>query len=270
MSDSVKFMKRNLRTVSWESNPGAQTEMLLSVADETLVWGERGSGMTQGLLAWMVTGNPSMCDLHDPARHAYLNDRSYRGLLLVSPYESIKYIYDEALAVWGCFGAKLSTENGSVRFPSGAEIVIRNEGVRLLYLKDGFTRIGIDQLARFPKERRYVRLMAKLRNVRRRQDGSLNTSLPCGILSTTQCVGPGAEWIYERFIAQQKISGILPVQGEMFSDSITGLTRMHIRMGISENPYLRDNQQYRGMMLAQDEMTRRAWMDADWSVSLPD
>jgi hypothetical protein len=50
-------------------------------------------------------------------------------------------------------------------------------------------------------------------------------------------------------------------------DDMSGLRRIFIPMRLKDNPYLRDNQQYYGMLMSQDESTRRMWMLGEWTSS---
>lgn len=261
--ETIKFLKSGGKTVYFESNPGGQTKMLLSQADETLVGSQRGSGMTFGLLAWMIMGDATIKDEKDPARFSFPLDPSYRGLLLVRDY-SVMEKCEVARDMWIPLGARFSASDSTFVFRSGAKIFVRNMETKLRAIPEGLTRIGIDGLTDIPKEKKYLRLMEKLRNVRTDGNGKLKQPLPCRMMATTTCVGPGVDWVFKRFIGLQGAAGIAPAK--MLSDLETGLTRTYIPMFFKENPYLAENRLYIGMMLMQDQELRRAWIDGDWSA----
>lgn len=208
MSETVKFLKRDKKTVYWESVPGVQTKMLLSKADETLAAGQRGSGMTQGLLAWMVMGDLTL-PKDDPAHYSYAADPSYRGLLLLRSYHSINDYCDEMHEMWGPLGAKIIQASSAIRFPSGAKIFVGNTDILI------------------------------------------------------------REWVFKRFVEVKDNNGNVVKPGRMMRPE-SGPTRLYLPMKLSDNPYLRDNRQYVGIMECQDELTRRAWMQGDWSAFLPE
>jgi hypothetical protein len=257
----VQFKKRD-KKVFWESTPGSQTLMLQCKSDEVLAGGERGSGMTQGLLAWFAMGDSGL-PVDDPAHYSYLLDSSFRGLLL-SAYDFS--LTEELLWMFGPLGGRLSEAEGQISFPSGAKILYRDITTSIRKLRGPFTKIGIDRLCDFPKERRYLSLLALLRNSRPSQNGNQVQPLFCQILSTAIPTGPGVDWVRKRFIELKDPEGCPIAPERQALDTYSKLSRTYIHMRIEENPYLRDNQQYRGMMQAQEETLRRAWMNGDWTA----
>src|SRR5581483_9317366 len=76
------------------------------------------------------------------------------------------------------------------------------------------------------------------------------------LMGTTNPDGPGAQWVKSRFIRVYAGGKPVPWNTPM-KDPITGLSRIFIPARLNDNPYLRDDKKYMGMLLAQDEVTRR-------------
>jgi hypothetical protein len=127
-------------------------------------------------------------------------------------------------------------------------------------------------LTQIPQESWYLKLLGSLRNKKQmrvhRVRGEQKTypALRCQILSTTNPDGPGKEWVKKRFVKVAAGNGSMVPWNTPMRDPVSGLLRIFIPMKREDNPYLRDNRQYEGMLLSQDEITRRQWMDGDWDA----
>jgi hypothetical protein len=269
----VRFM-RNDDTAHWTSNKGAQTWTLLCPYDEILIGGRRGGSKSAALIAWFAMGDNSL-DYDDPARYSYLNDPSFRGLVLRKEYQSMVEFVDECRDFFKAFGAKAKDDPTVFEFPSGAKIYTNHLGDKEAYEKyrgQGLTKIGIEELTQIPQESWYLKLLGSLRNkkqVRVHKVRGVQKTFPalrCQILSTTNPDGPGKEWVKKRFVKVPAGNGQLVAWNTPMRDPISGLLRIFIPMRREDNPYLRDNRQYEGMLLSQDEITRRQWMDGDWDA----
>src|SRR5690348_16322690 len=91
----VKIFKPN-GELHWASNPGPQTWALICPYDEMLDGGERGGGKSVELIAWMAMGDEALA-VDDPARISFLNEPTFRGLLLREEYQSMAEFVDEAV-----------------------------------------------------------------------------------------------------------------------------------------------------------------------------
>ena len=85
------------------------------------------------------------------------------------------------------------------------------------------------------------------------------------MLSTTNPDGAGKLWVKNRFVKVYSGGRLIPPNTPM-RDPISDLTRIYIPMRLADNPYLRENRQYEGMLLSQDEVTRKQWMEGDWEA----
>jgi hypothetical protein len=269
----VRFMK-NDDTAHWTSNKGAQTWTLLCPYDEILIGGRRGGSKSAALIAWFAMGDNSL-DYDDPARYSYLNEPSFRGLILRKEYQSMVEFVDECREFFKAFGAKAKDDPTVFEFPSGAKIYTNHLGDKEAYEKyrgQGITKIGIEELTQIPEERWYLKLLGSLRNKKQirvhkvRGEQKTFPPLHCQILSTTNPDGPGRAWVKKRFVKVPAGNGSMVPWNTPMRDQISGLLRIFIPMRREDNPYLRDNKQYEGMLLSQDELTRRQWMDGDWDA----
>jgi hypothetical protein len=275
---------RTGRSVHWTSNIGPQTWLLMCPYDEILVGGRKGGSKSAGLIAWFAMGDPSLSP-DDPARYSYLNEPSFRGLILREEYQALVEFIDEARDFFRPFGVHLADDPAILCFPSGAKIYTNHLGNKDAFEKyrgHGITKIGIEELAQIPDERRYVKLFGSLRSKKqirvwpqeqltqfwkRPCGGHTFPALKCQIMSTTNPDGPGAAWIKRRFIRVLDGKGEQIPWNTPMRDPISGLQRIFIPMRREDNPYLRDNKQYEGMLLSQDELTRRQWMEGDWDAA---
>lgn len=253
------------------SSYGPQTWMLMSPFDETVAGGSRGGGKSAGLIAWFAMGDPTLA-ADDPARYSFLLEPSYRGLMLRKEYQSLAEFVDEAMDFYGPLGGKPKDDPVIFTFKSGAKIYTNHLGDKNAFEKyrgQGITRIGIEELTQIEQEAWYIKLFGSLRakkQVRvhgRRQFKALHSQ----IMSTTNPDGPGAMWVRKRFVTVYDGKGNLVNWNSPMRDTFTGLSRIFIPMPRKDNPYLRDNKQYEGMLLAQDETTRRQWMLGEWGVA---
>lgn len=268
-------------TVIFESNAGPQTWSLLCPYDEIVIGGKRGGGKSKCLTAWMANGDLSLPG-NDPARASFLQDKSFRGLFLREEYASLVEFIEEAVGFFKPLGAKVTggaSKPVVLDFESGAKIYfnhLKDESAFEKYKGWNITRIGIEELTQVPTLRRYLKLLGSLRSVERvRIDERSRASyrfpaLRTQIMSTTNPDGPGATWVKARFVeVSAKGGGFVPWNNPML-DKVTGLTRIFIPFGVEANPYLSEDtpagKRYRSMLLSQDEVTRRQWMEGDWSA----
>lgn len=74
----------------------------------------------------------------------------------------------------------------------------------------------------------------------------------------------GNSWVKKRFVKVYDKNGKIVPRNHPMIDPITRTTRIFIPMTRQDNPYLRDNKQYEGFLLAQDEATKQAWIHGNW------
>lgn len=253
----------------WVSNYGAQSWVLKCPYDEIMIGGERGGSKTAALIAWLAMGD-ALLSPDDPARYSYLLEPSYRGIVLRKEYQSLEEVVDEMKEFYGPFGGKAKDDPVTFHFPSGAKIYTNHLGDRNAFEKYrglGITKIAIEELGQIEEERWYLKLLGSLRAKRqiRMHAGKRFPALRSQIMSSANPDGPGKPWIKKRFVKVYDSRGVLvPPNTPMMNE--TGLVRIFIPMHRKDNPYLRNNKQYEGYLMSQDEATRQAWVYGNWDA----
>lgn len=268
----IEFRKSNGET-HWKSNQGPQTWTLLCPYDEILIGGRRGGSKSSALIAWFAMGDPELPP-DDPAQVSYLNEPSFRGLILRDEYAGMAEFVDEARSFFHPFGCKTTGGDSKpviFEFKSGAKIYTNHLGNKDAFEKYrgwGLTKIGVEELTQIAEERWYLKLFGSLRNKRQFRVHNRKTfpALRTQIMSTTNPDGCGHVWVKNRFVKIYNSQGNLIPWNRAMLDPISRLTRVFIPMRREDNPYLRDNRQYEGMLLAQDAVTRKQWMEGDWDA----
>jgi hypothetical protein len=253
----------------WVSNAGPQTWLQVCPCDEICFGGRRGGGKSIGLIAWMISGDPTLPE-DDPARTSFLNDPDFRGLFLRERYQDMRDFIEEAVEFFRPFGVRPVDNPAILTFPgTNAKIYtdhLGNEEAYNKYRGWNITRIGIEELTRIPKLKQYVRLFGSLRSKQRIRDGKVFPKLRTQIASTTNPDGPGASWCSQRFVDVYAGGQLVPWNTPM-QDPITKLWRIFIPAGLRDNPYLANNAEYWGMLMSQDPVTRAQWIEGDWHAS---
>lgn len=267
----IKFLKPNGEQ-HFAANYGPQTWGLMCGYEEMCVGGKRGGGKSKFLIAKPAMGDPSLPE-DDPARHSFLNDRDFRGLLLREEYQSMAEFVEEAIEFYKPFGGKPTGNPKQIDFKTGARIYFNHLGDEEAFSKYkgwNLTFIGIEELTQIKTLRRYLKLLGSLRSVERLRGKKRFPALRTQIVSTTNPDGVGAGWVRDRFVEVRDRNGKLIPWNTPMRDPISGLVRIFIPFGITDNPYLGEEtpagRRYRAMLLSQDEVTRKQWMEGDWNA----
>ena len=291
----------NNNELKWRSNPGPQTWTQWCNFDEVLIGGRRGGSKSQALIARMVMGDPYLHEL-DPARTSFLNDPSFRGLFVRKEYQAMAEFVDEAMEFFRPFNCRLVDDPAVFVFNTdktgraGAKIYTAHLGDKEAFEKFrgwGLVRIGVEELTQIPEERWYLKLLGSLRGKKQARTwgaGQLSAfwkgqpemlakipkggltfpALKCQIMATANPDGVGKSWTKARFVKMPVNHPSCPDGYAPWNtpvrDPISGLWRIFIPMRLEDNPYLRDNKQYKGMLASQDEVTRRQWVEGDWDA----
>lgn len=265
----VRFLNPD-GTVHFESNPGEQTWALNCPFSELLVGGRRGGGKSKFLIATTAMGDLSL-PFDDPARLSFLNDKDYRALLLREEYQSMAEFVEEAIEFFRPFGGVPAGDPKYVDFETGARVYFNHLGDEAAFEKYkgwNLTFIGIEELTQVRTLRRYLKLKGSLRSVDRIRDGKRFPPLRTRLVSTTNPDGPGATWVADRFVDVFDKQGNLIPPNTPMRDTFTQGVRIFIPFPKDSNPYLSldtaAGQDYHANLLAQDEVTRKQWIDGDW------
>ncbi len=262
------------KKLHFASNVGPQTWALHCPYDELCVGGKRGGGKSKYLIASFATGDPSLPE-DDPARTSFLNDRDFRGLFLREEFQSMAEFIEEAVEFFRPFGGKPTGKPTVLDFPSKARIYFNHLGDEEAFSKYkgwNLTKIGIEELTQIVTLRRYLKLLGSLRSVERTRNGKRYPELRTQIISTTNPDGPGSTWVKDRFVEVRDGKGKLIPWNTPMRDTVSGMIRIFIPFGIESNPYLSDDtsagRRYRAMLMSQDEVTRKQWMEGDWNAGV--
>lgn len=277
----IEFRKPD-QSLHWASNPGPQTWVLLCPYDEVLIGGRRGGSKSSALISWFAMGDASLPP-DDPARFSFLNEPSFRGLMLRREYQAMGDFVDEATDFFRPFNVKVKDDPAIFEFKSGAKIYTNHLGDKEAYEKyrgHGITKIGVEELTQIPEERWYLKLLGSLRNKKQIRthvvlgpDGKpVRKTFPAlrtQIMSTTNPDGQGATWVKKRFVKVYagKDQALIPWNTPM-RDPVSGMSRIFIPMRREDNPYLRDDKSYESKLMAQDEVTRKQWIEGDWDAGV--
>lgn len=272
----IKFYDTRTSTpkLHYASNIGPQTWALLCPYDELCVGGKRGGGKSRYLISSFAMGDITLPE-DDPARSSFLNDRDFRGLFLREEFQSMAEFIEEAVEFFRPFGGKPTGKPTVLDFPSKARIYFNHLGDEEAFSKYkgwNLTKIGIEELTQIVTLRRYLKLLGSLRSVERVRNGKRYPELRTQIISTTNPDGPGSTWVRDRFVEVRDGKGKLIPWNTPMRDTISGMIRIFIPFGIESNPYLSDEtsagRRYRAMLMSQDEVTRKQWMEGDWNAGV--
>lgn len=253
-------------TPHWSPQPGPQTKLLLTDADEILMGGARGGGKTAGGIMWLMKGNYKL-----PADHACystaLNHPRYRALVVRREAQDLREWVDEAWELFKHTGAKASGKPIMFYWPTGAKIYtdhLNDENAYNKYRGWNINRILIEELSEIPKAKWYLRLFGSLRS---KVEGDGLTIVPSQMLSTTNPDGAGHSWIKARFVSMTGNGGKPIPPNTMVRDPVTNKTRIFIPATLEDNKFL--GPEYEGQILmqrAESEATFQAWRYGRWDV----
>lgn len=227
-------------------NPGRQEEALIVPFDvnEILYGGARGGGKTFAGLLWMI----------EPE---YVQNPSYRGLVVRRNAEDLKDWLDRAQSMYGAMGAHITGNPAVITFPSGAKIRtghLSTDDAYTKYQGHEYQKILIEELTQIPTLDRYLRLISSAR--------STVPGLKPQVFATTNPGGVGHAWVKERWVDPAPPDTIFKGDDDMY--------RIFIPATMDDNPVLMANDPtYVHTIEAlkdTDDMTYRAWRFGDWDV----
>lgn len=232
---------------------------MFCTAFEIMYGGARGGGKSEWGRAKLIAGNPRLKS-NNPIFYSYLGHPRFRALVLRRNATDLKEWIDRASSFYAPFGVKVTDNPAVFEFPTGPKIYtnhLEDSSAFEKYKGWELHRILVEELTLIEDESLYLKLL-----------GSLRTTIPDlrpQILSTTNPDGPGSPWVKKRFV--KLTAGGKPIPpGTVVKDPITDLTRVFIPAKLSDNPSLLHDKHYHSVLMAQDEPTRRAWLDGDWDA----
>ena len=195
---------------------------------EALFGGAAGGGKSVALLA------AALMYVDVPGYSALILRRSYRsfeqhgGLVELSKQwlSGTDAAWNEATSTW--------------RFPSGATLTFRHLHDIGHLQGSEFSFIGVDELTEVEVQD-YLYLFARLR-------AKAVSSIPCRMRVTSNPVGPGVEWVYQRFLIEGASAG-----------------RIFIPARLQDNPHL-DQVGYRASLAQLPWFLRGALEEGQWDI----
>ena len=182
-------------------NPGMQTDILESPADEILMGGGAGTGKSYILLTY---------DLEDALRFARLNVVFIRRHLT-----DLADLIDKAKRMYEPFGAKFYPMHSTYRKPmfifprfDAAGRIVGPDGAKFFfgYLSNytdterfqglEFQRVRFDELAQFA-EKEYLYLFSRMRSC---FDEATGEAIRTHMMSSCNPIGPGMLWVKRRWV----------------------------------------------------------------------
>lgn len=205
-----------------------QAAFLLLPHLEALYGGAAGGGKSVGLLGGALQ---------------YVDVPGYSAMIVRKTYKSLEQpggLLEVATQWLGPTDAVWRESLDTWRFPSGATLTFRHLQDELGLQGAEYQYIGVDELTELD-EGLYRFMFSRLRAKR-------GSSVPLRMRATATPYGPGAEWVYRRF-----------VEGGPTPD------RAFIRSLPNDNPYL-DHEDYDRMLAQLPEIVRQQLRDGRWDL----
>jgi len=208
-----------------------QAEFLLLNCKEALYGGAAGGGKSDALLM------AALQYVMIPHYSAILFRRTYADLALPGA------LMDRSMEWLGGTDAHFDTQKHLWTFPSGATLAFGNmerERDKFRYQSAEFQFVGFDELTQF-YETQYRYMFSRMR----RLEGSY---VPLRMRGASNPGNIGHDWVKQRFL----------IEGEAHR-------RVFIPAKLNENPYL-DRENYIKALYELDPITRRQYLEGDWSA----
>lgn len=171
------------------------------------------------------------------------------------------------------FNVDVTTKPPQIVFPSGATIVLghlADADAYQHYQGQEFHRMNIEELTNIPSESLYEDTIMSCRSTFKCKKKCKRGTCRCGkmvpqIFNSTNPLGPGHHWVYERFInLKDKDGNDWPVN-KYWSHPKTGRTRIFIPATLDDNPLLGDD--YKADLEGITNPAKlRAWRYGKWDI----
>ena len=252
--------------VVWKPLPGMQELALSCPANELLLEGTRGPGKSEIQLAifrkWVGQGFGS----------------HWRGIIFDRAYKNLDDLVIKSKRFFGSLGDgaewKASNKEYKWVWPTGEELLFRQ-----LRTKDDYQNfhgqeypyIGWNELTKYPDDSLYEDMLSCNRSSFIPLPGSGVPNIPLRVISTTNPLGVGHNWVKSRFIDRAAPGELQTIWKEVFNPKTQKrepIKRTLCRLFCSykENIYL--TPEYMVFLESiKDENKRRAWLYGDWDIT---
>lgn len=254
-----------------------QIRVLTCTADEIGCFGGKGSGKSELMRAWLISGNPTLPDNNEDGSPNYTN-RSYTycpdyvGLILRRNQKDLEDFLIRAQRMWSPYGAEY--KNGYFRFPTpdgkpGARIDVghlSDANAWQKYIGTEYQRIAIDEAGLIPEYSLYDELKSCMR--------APNPELRLQTMLASNAGGPGTGWIMEYFMKARDENGLLiPHDTFILDKRIHPKTKKEVvksRVWIfsnwEDNPILSETNYAVGLDSMMDPKKRAAYLEGHWDA----
>lgn len=252
--------------VVWKPLAGMQELALSCPANELLLEGTRGPGKSEIQLAifrkWVGQGFGS----------------HWRGIIFDRAYKNLDDLVIKSKRFFGSLGDgaewKASNKEYKWVWPTGEELLFRQ-----LRTKDDYQNfhgqeypyIGWNELTKYPDDSLYEDMLSCNRSSFIPIPGSGVPNIPLRVISTTNPLGVGHNWVKSRFIDRAAPGELQTIWKEVFNPKTQKrepIKRTLCRLFCSykENIYL--TPEYMVFLESiKDENKRRAWLYGDWDIT---
>ena len=242
--------------------PGPQTTLLTTDADDILFGGGRGGGKTFGLaLHWV--------------QHAYKYGIDAKGLLIRKVLKEFGPLKDELGALFcgeGQYKNKIAEWEGSrtsLKFSNKAKLVfsqLEKPSDILMYKGHQYSWIGIEEADNYKSPEDIMLLKASLR--------SANPNVKCCFIMTANPGGMGNGWLRKQYVDRCPAPNQVWEEKDVFNldgkELTTSIKKIYIPSKITDNPKLLENDpNYLSRIkksVSGKEWMIKAWIDGDWNV----
>lgn len=211
--------------------PGPQVRALVVRAKEIALIGGRGSAKSETVLPFLSAGNPELPP-ENPYSVSYLNCPKYKFLVLRKNAKDLKDFFERAKQFFGVFGGRPTESPMEIHFPSGAWGVfdhVEDDKSYQKYQGQEFARIAWEELNQCPSESLFMKIRMSLR--------SPLPDLYEQMMLTFNPGGPGHRWTKARYLDLKDEDGKKIRSGQIYTEPLTGRTRVFIHSTVEDNPY---------------------------------
>jgi hypothetical protein len=235
----------------FKPNPGPQTALMFTAADEVFYGGARGGGKSFGFMLHFLD-------------HALAWGRLARGIIFRRRFVDLEDLIRDSWEIFDPLGWKFFAGGGrpSWRSRHGSELRFRylqKESDAVGYQGQAFTRIYMEEAGTYPSPRAIDLMRGCLRSA---------YGVPCQLLLNANPGGRGHNWLKTRFVDPAPPNTVIE---ELLSPPVGEAMRwrrIFIPAKLSDNPPLIQNDpQYvaRLMQVGADWLVQ-AWLEGNWDI----
>lgn len=254
------------RKVIWTPFEGMQELALTCPANEILLEGTRGPGKSEIQLALFRKEVGQGYGTH------------WRGVIFDRAYKNLDDLVTKSKRLFGAFndGARWLSGKADYKWvwPTGEELLFRQLKTADEYSNyhgQEFPYIGWNELTKYPDARLYDDMISCNRaSFLPPPDGSI-PPIPLRIVSTTNPLGPGHNWVKHRFIDPAPPGALQEKWTKVFNprtqrEEMTKRTTCRLFCSYKENKAL--SPEYIAYLESiADENKRKAWLLGDWDIT---